>query len=159
MQQLTGENMYFIGLFVVSWILFYWKADKRRIRELFGAAVFASLLGSLTDLLMVEYKLWSYFGLPQPLFTIPIMLVLSVYPVVSFLFVQGLPDMWLQILWRTLLWSVIAVIFEWITLLTRHIEHLMWWNLGYSFLADIIIFLSIAAFYRYYRPTYVSGSD
>jgi hypothetical protein len=150
--------MYFIGLFIVSWLWFYLQADKSRIRELFGAALFASFLGSLTDLLMVEFKMWSYSGLPQPGFTIPILLVFSIYPVVSYLFVQNLPDMWKRIWQRTLVWSLYAVIFEWFTLRTRHIHHLSWWNLGYSFVADIIIFLTIAAFYRYYRPAY-AGSD
>ncbi|MEW9671767.1 hypothetical protein [Ammoniphilus sp. 3BR4] len=41
--------MYFIVLFTASWIWFYNKADKSRIRELYGIMIYTSFLALWTD--------------------------------------------------------------------------------------------------------------
>ncbi len=146
--------MYFLGVFVLSWLWFWIGADKTRLRELFGVAVWSSFLGLLTDLIMVHYQLWTYSGLPAPLFTIPLMLDFGIYPVVTYLFVQSLPEQWSGIILRSVTWAAGAIIFEYMTLQTGTMEHHLWWNLGLSFLADNVIFWSIALVYRYYRPAY-----
>jgi hypothetical protein len=147
--------MYFIVLFILTWIWFFLQADKSRLRELYGVMVYSSFLGLLTDLIMVHYKLWSYRGLPDPLFTIPLLLDFSIYPIVTYLFVQNLPASWKDIWKRTLVWTMFAIFFEWVTLETHHMHHHLWWNLGYSFIADITIYLSIAGLYRFYSPAYL----
>lgn len=146
--------MYFIALFLLSWIWFFYKANKYRWRDLFGAVVYTSFLGLLTDLIMVHYKLWAYEGLPHPLYTIPLLLDFSVYPVVAFLFTQKLPSTWQGLFWRIGYWSFFSIIFEWITLRTGHIQHRMWWNLWLSLAADIFIYLSIALIYQFYSSAY-----
>ncbi|MEW6696999.1 MAG: CBO0543 family protein [Bacillota bacterium] len=147
--------MYFVLLFVLAWLWFFFKADKSRLRELFGAAVFASFLGLLTDLIMIHHKLWGYHGLPQPSYTIPLLLDFSVYPIVAYMFIQNLPTAWWDILKRTLFWTCFAGILEFITVKTSHMQYFQWWNIWLSLGSDIIIFLSIAGVYRFYRPAYV----
>lgn len=149
--------MYFIIIFLLSWIWFWFKADKNRMRELFGVAIYTSFLGLLTDLIMIHNKLWSYHGLPHPLYTIPLVLDFSIYPVVSYLFTQNLPPSWLGIIIRTLSWTLFSVIFEWITLKTGHMDYHQWWNLWLSAGADLLIYLSIAGIYRFYGPAYAKS--
>ncbi|MTI86064.1 MAG: hypothetical protein FH756_19745 [Firmicutes bacterium] len=151
--------MYFIVLFVLAWTWFYFRANKKRAREIYGAAIFASLLGLMTDLIMVHYNLWSYSGLPQPLYTIPLLLEFSVYPVVSYLFVQKLPPTWKDIFKRILIWTLFAGLLEWITLETGYMQHKLWWNLWLSVVADVMIFFLITGIYRFYSPAYVSKTN
>ncbi|MFC4767607.1 CBO0543 family protein [Effusibacillus consociatus] len=153
------KNVFFIILFLLSWLWFFLQADKTRLRELFGVAVYSSFLGLITDLIMVKYALWSYKGLPQPVFSIPLLLDFGVYPVVAYLFVQNLPGTWGRILLRTLIWSVFAISLEWIVFKTNHMQYHAWWSTKLSFLADILIYLSIAGVYRFYRPAYVNSSQ
>lgn len=146
--------MYFVAVFLFSWGWFYLRADKSRVRELFGVAVYTAFLGLLTDLIMVHYKLWSYSGLPHPLYVIPLTLDFGIYPVVSYLFTQRLPQRWGRICVRVFLWTMPSVLFEYVTLRTHHMRHHMWWSLWLSFAADLVIYSSIALLYRYYRPFY-----
>jgi len=150
--------MYFVVLSGLAWIWFYFTADKKRFRELYGAAAFATLLGLMTDLIMVHYSLWCYKGLPQPLYTIPLLLDFSVYPVVSYLFVQRLPAAWKDIFKRVLVWTIFAGTLEWLTLQAGYMQHKLWWNLWLSVVADVIIFISIAAVYRFYGAVYITGN-
>lgn len=150
--------MYFVILFVLVWLWFWWKADKTRIAEIYGAVVFTCFLGLLTDLIMVHYKLWAYCGLPKPLFTVPLSLDFGIYPVVAYLFVQNLPQHWPGIWRRTILWMIPSLLFEVVTLKLGYIQHLQWWNIWLSGVSDVIIYLSIAVVYRYYSPVYVSES-
>lgn len=151
--------MYFIVLFIASWVWFLIWADKKRIRELFGVAAFASFLGLFTDLLMVKYKLWSYKGLPQPSYLIPLLLDFSVYPVVSYLFMQRYPLPFPRLLLRISVWTILAVLFEWLTLITDHMEHHEWWSLWLSLASDIVIYSSFVGIYHLYRSAYAKGSN
>lgn len=148
------ESMYFIVLFILSWMCFFYFADKNNIRKYYGAVMYSSFLGLLTDLIMVTYMLWSYQGLPSPSYSIPLLLDFSIYPVVSYLFLQSLPPTWGKIIRNTLIWTAAAATFEWITLKTGYMGHHKWWNLYYSIGADTVIFLSIACLYRYYSQAY-----
>lgn len=147
--------MYFVALIVVSWLVFIWRADKSRMREFYGAVVYTSFLGLATDLIMVEYNLWSYEGLPHPLYTIPLTLDFGIYPVVAYLYLQHLPPTWGAIFIRALLCMAPALLFEWVTLRIGAMHHHLWWRLWHSMIADIFIYLSIAAVFRYYRPAFL----
>lgn len=144
------NQMFFILLFICSWIWFFIQFDRSRIRELYGVMIYTSFLGLFTDLLMIHYKLWEYQGLPQSKFLIPLLLDFSVYPVVAFLFIQNITAHALGILRRVLIWTIFSVILEWITMRTGHIEHHSWWNLWLSFAADILIYLSTWGVYKSY---------
>jgi hypothetical protein len=146
--------MYFVILFFLSWIVFFLFADRSRFREFFGAVMFTVFLGLFTDLIMVHYNLWSYSGLPHPLYVIPLSLDLGIYPVVCFIFLQWLPKKWGRIFRRSIYCSIAAILLEWMTLFTGHMVHHMWWNLGWSFVSDICIFLMMACVYRFYGSVY-----
>lgn len=148
--------MYFLAVFAISWIWWFISADKHRVRELFGAAIWSSFLGLLTDLIMVHYQLWSYRGLPAAEYTIPLLLDFGIYPVVTYLFVQWMPEDWWGIMKRAVIWSAAATLFEFVTLKVGVMEHHQWWSMWLSFTADMVIFWSIAGIYRYYRPAYRS---
>ncbi|KEO85239.1 CBO0543 family protein [Tumebacillus flagellatus] len=150
--------MYFVGLFFLCWLVFIWKADKNRARELYGVVIYTSFLGLLTDLIMVHYQLWSYKGLPCPMYTIPLTLDFGIYPVVAYLFAQTLPQSWGRIVRKTLFWTLFSVLFEFVTLRTGNMFHHQWWSLWLSLCSDIVIYLSIAAVYRFYRPAYVGNN-
>lgn len=148
--------MHFVILFVVVWTVFFWKADKRRMREFYGAVVYTSFLGLTTDLIMVEYKLWSYEGLPQPLYSIPLTLDFGIYPVVAYFYLQTLPETWGAIFIRAILWTTPSALFEWITMRIGIMHHHLWWELWMSMVSDVIIYLSIAAVFRYYRSDFLA---
>ena len=149
--------MYFLILFVICWSYFLWRADKSRIREIYGAMIYTSLLGLLTDLIMVKYQLWTYEGLPQPHFTIPLTLDFGIYPVVAYFYVSSLPESWPSIFLRALAWMAPALFFEWMTLRLGKMHHHQWWTLWLSMISDILIYMSIAAVYRYYHPAYIKA--
>lgn len=149
--------MYFVIVFVFCWVLFLWKGDKKRIKELYGAVIYTSFLGLFSDLIMVHYQLWSYNGLPYPLYSIPLALDFSIYPVVAFLFTQTLPDTWRQIGTRAFLWTLPSIFFEYVTIKMGNMEHHQWWNLWWSFGADLVIYMSIAMVYRTYRTSLVGN--
>ncbi|BCJ86799.1 CBO0543 family protein [Effusibacillus dendaii] len=146
--------MYFLFLFTFTWTWFLVYADKTRLREFYTAVMFSATLGLLTDLMMIHYLLWDYKGLPQSQFSTPLILDSSIYPVVTYLFLQGLPKTWVSMLKRTVTWSCFAVLFEWVTIHTGHMQHHLWWNLGFSFLSDNLIFICIIAIYCFTRPAY-----
>lgn len=146
--------MYFVILWILSWIAFFLFADRSRVREFFGAMMFTAFLGLFTDLVMVRYQLWSYSGLPQPLYVIPLTLDFGIYPVVSFIFLQWLPQKWGLIFRRSIYCSIAAILLEWMTMVSGHMKHHMWWNLNFSFLSDLLIFLMISSVYRFYGREY-----
>jgi hypothetical protein len=146
--------VYFIIVFLICWLIFWIKADKSRAKELYGAVIYTSFLGLLTDLIMIHYKLWSYNGMPQAIISIPLTLDFGIYPVVAYLYTQTLPETWGKIARNALFWTLPAITFEYITLHVGSMKHHLWWNLWLSFIADILIYLSIAVVYRFYRPAY-----
>ncbi|MGZ4031925.1 MAG: CBO0543 family protein [Tumebacillaceae bacterium] len=146
--------MYFVILFVLSWTAFFCFADRSRFREFYGAIMFTAYLGLLTDVIMVHYQLWEYIGLPHPLYVIPLSLDFGIYPVVCMIFLQWLPQNWGRIFRRSIYCSIAAILLEWLTIRTGHMKHHMWWNLGWSFLSDILIFMMISWVFRYYSGYY-----
>jgi hypothetical protein len=100
--------------------------------------IYTCLLAIWTDLIMVHNQLWSYHGLPQSDYSIPLLLGFGIYPVVAYLFTQGVPLHWLGVIKRTLVWTFFVLFLN-----------------G----ADILIYLSIWGVYLIYRPAYVAKLD
>ncbi|WP_134704893.1 CBO0543 family protein [Ammoniphilus sp. YIM 78166] len=139
-----------ILVFIFSWLMFGLLADKKRIPELFPTALFSAFLGLLTDLIMEEYRLWSYVDKPLSGLAVPLVLDFGIYPVVSYLFIQGLPlTIKKRIIW-TFFWSLGAILLEYIYLQFGIIRHHLWWNLWMSYLSDWIIFGLIILQYQFY---------
>jgi len=143
--------MFYIVLFILSWGVWLFLADRRRWRELFPVSVFASFLGCLTDNIMHYYRLWEYLSgdplLPHLLDNI------GIYMVVPYLFIQLLPKrrtIWIMLAYW-MIWTGFAIGLEWVHLVTNHMEHHMWWSLWHSYAADWFLFGLFYQFHRVFR--------
>ncbi|MGO4890368.1 CBO0543 family protein [Anaerobacillus sp. MEB173] len=139
-----------IGVFIFSWVIFALLGDKKRIPELFPTAIFSAFLGLFTDLIMVQYELWSYEDPPLASKSVKLFLDFGIYPVVAFLFIQFIPEKLTKKIIYTAVWVVCAIIFEYFYLKYGLIKHHLWWNLWMSFFADGIIFAFIYIQYCFY---------
>lgn len=139
-----------ILLFIFSWLVFWVLADKKRIPELFPTALFSAFLALLTDLIMEEYRLWSYLDKPLSGHVVPLVLDFGIYPVVSYLFIQYLPLGLKKRMICLVFWTLGAILLEYIYLQLGIIRHHKWWNLWMSYLSDWIIFGLIILQYQFY---------
>lgn len=144
--------MIFSGtVFIVSWLLFVFFADKKKFFKFSPTCYIAIILGLGTDLLIHNYPLWSY-----PSETLFEKLArhylddLGVYFVVTYLFLQTLPKrktimtMGLHVF----LWTIPSISLEVIALFTQSMEHGLWWSLYFSYAADWVLFIF---FYFHHR--------
>lgn len=142
--------MIFITTFILAWTTWIIFSDKRRIKEILPVSVFAVALGAITDTIVHHYKLWSYHSKIINHIAIDILDELGIYIVVTYLFIQFLPreksfkNMFIYIF----KWSTFAIIIEFIHLKLGNMKHHKFWNLGWSYLCDWILFL---LFYSYHE--------
>jgi hypothetical protein len=138
---------FFLGVIIVSWILWFIFADKTRWREIFPVSFFAGYLGLITDIIMDYYRLWEYKNgkIMGELFD-----DFSVYIVVTYLFIQWLPTN--HTFWAFFrywfIWTATAIGIEWVHVVTDHMEHHKWWNYGWSYFANWLLFW---IFYKYHK--------
>lgn len=149
--------MFFVIRFAVEWIVWLILADKKRWRELLPVAFFASLLGCLTDNIMHHYRLWEYDGRILADFTNDF----GTYVVVTYLFIQWLPKeerLWnLFVYW--VIWTSLAIGYEWFHLKTNHIIYHNWWRIHFSYIADWILFFIFYKYHKIFRFKKLSGYD
>ncbi|WP_066633550.1 CBO0543 family protein [Desulfolucanica intricata] len=140
-----------IVLFAASWLCFFIFYKKEKFFLYAPTCYLAVILGLMTDVLTDHYPLWQYPASSEiQKFWRDILDDFGVYFVVTYLFLQALPQK------TTLLaffryffyWTLLAVSLEWIALKTGNMEYGLWWNIGYSYLADWLLF---AFFYGHYR--------
>lgn len=150
--------MFFIVRFIVFWAVWLLVADKKRWKELFPVAFFAALLGQFSDQAFMKfYKLWEYHEPhdtgPIYSFFLEVLNDLSVYMVVTYLFIQWLPNN--RTAWNMFRywfsWTVFAIMVELIHIKTGHMTYHQWWNLGYSYLADWILFWVFYQFHKRFK--------
>ncbi|MEW9672472.1 CBO0543 family protein [Ammoniphilus sp. 3BR4] len=144
-----------IILFVLSWLAFFLLADKKRIPDLFPTAVFSAFLGLLTDLIMEEYKLWSYHDSPLSGQEVPLALDFGIYPVVAYLFMQFLPLSKKSRIIYIFFWTFGSVLLEYAYLKFGLIQHHLWWSLGISYISDWIIYGLFILQYQFYAKAEV----
>ncbi|MEW9672084.1 CBO0543 family protein [Ammoniphilus sp. 3BR4] len=142
--------MFFIGWFVISWVVWFIFADKKRWREIIPVCTFAGFLGATTDTIVTYYPVWEYKANGKETL-MPYMLDdFGIYVVVVYLFIQWLPEK--KSFWRMIryffYWTAIAISIETIFLMTKHIEHIKWWKLWHSYAADWFLFW---LFYKYHK--------
>lgn len=140
--------MFHIVVFITTWILWILFADKKRWRELFPVALFASFLGCLTDNIMHYYTLWQYQK-GHPLMT-SLLNDFGVFLVATYLFIQWLPK---ERAFRSMfgywfIWTGLSISLELIYHATNHLIYHQWWNSWWSYLADWILFW---IFYEYHK--------
>lgn len=140
-----------IGLCITSVLLFLFFSDKLKFPVLIHTCSVASLIATMTDLLMIPYPLWNYPSTTEwNLYYKQMIHTFTVYPVVVYLFLQTLPrkQSISKIVRHIFYWTIPCIILEWVSLKINYIKHGLWWNLGYSYLADWILFSS---FYIYHK--------
>ena len=139
--------MFWTVRFVFFWLLWLIFADKKRWRELIPVCIFASLLGSLSDILIHYYPLWSYDNTMWAELSDD----LSVYPVVVYLFIQWLPtnrSRWI-LLSYWFVWTLFAILIEIYHLKTGYMSYPTGeWNLLCSYVADWLLFW---IFFRFHK--------
>lgn len=139
-----------IMLFFLSWLVFLWFGDKKRIPELFPTSVFAAFLGLLTDLIMEEYQLWSYHDSPLSGQGVPLVLDFGIYPVVAYLYMQYLPQRTKKRVIYILYWTIGSILLEYAYLKFGLIRHHLWWSLWISYISDWMIYGLFILQYQYY---------
>jgi hypothetical protein len=152
--------MFFVYRLIIFWLIWFLFADKKRWRELFSVAIFAALLGQLSDNAFMDfYKLWDYqephgsMGKKLEKFFEHVLNDVSVYVVVVYLFIQWLPKK--QSFWNLFkywfIWTAIAFVVEWIHIKTGHMSYYHWWDIGYSYLSDWVLFSLFYMFHKVFR--------
>lgn len=146
--------MWFISAWIV-WLLF---ADKSRWREILPVCIFAKSLALGTDVLMFYYPLWEYGGSP---FLIHLADDLGIYPVVTYLFIQWLPDSRTvkNMLRYWLSWTTVAVIIELIYVNSGYIRYHLWWNTWYSYVADWLLYWLFYQFHKILKLEKLSSNE
>jgi len=83
--------MFYIIFLILSWIVWFIWADKSRFQEIFPVSLFAVCIAGIADVITYHYPLWDYNGSTNPI--IPdISDNLGIYLVVTYLFIQWLPE-------------------------------------------------------------------
>ncbi len=134
--------------FAVFWALWLILADKSRWREIFPVCLFASLLGTGTDIAQHYYPLWMFdynaSMLPE------LSDDFGVYIVITYLFIQWLPERRtpgpMLLYWFA--WTSFTLALEWLHLKLGHMTYHQWWRIWHSYIADWLLFW---IFYGYYR--------
>ncbi|SDD98763.1 CBO0543 family protein [Sporomusa acidovorans] len=142
--------MFYVVRFIIVWIIWFVYADKRRWKEILPVCVFASFLGVIADTLIEYYPRWEYVEESMhPLF-LELGDEFEIFPVVTYLFIQWVPAN--QTLRNMFLyffgWTGLAILIEYIHLVTDHMEYLNGWSIWHSYIADWILFW---LFYKFHK--------
>lgn len=143
--------LFTIILFLVSWAFYFAFADKRKFFRYASTCYVAIILGLITDLLIHLYPLWDYpSGSKGGHFFRHILDDTGVYFVVTYLFLQTLPakKSLFKLARHIFFWSLFSISLEFFTVKIGFMEYHYWWNTGYSYLADWVLF---AIFYVHYK--------
>jgi len=101
---------------------------------------------------MHYYKLWDYGDQDHQInkFFIEVFDDVGIYVVTTYLFLQWLPTphTFKRLFWYFFIWTAIAASVEWIHVATGHMTYHKWWNLGFSYISDWILFW---VFYKYHE--------
>jgi hypothetical protein len=131
-------------LFILSWSVYFIVADKNKYVYISPTSYIAVILALVTDLLMFVYPLWEYpSGTNLALFIKQLLNSFGIYFVVTYLFIQYLPKdkSHLQFLLYIFYWTGLSIFIEFVSLKVGYITHSYWWNLGWSYLSDWLLFL------------------
>ena len=144
--------MFWASRFIFFWLIFILLADKRRWRELFSVSFFSIAIGSTTDNLMHHYHMWIYDN-KQTSIIADLTDDWAVYIVTTYLFIQWLPKNKnlrnMIIYW--LIWTTISIIIEFIHVSTGHMMYTTWWNIGWSYLCDWLLFYIFYKFHQIFK--------
>ncbi|WP_134703563.1 CBO0543 family protein [Ammoniphilus sp. YIM 78166] len=153
--------LFSITTFTLAWLAYIRFADKTKFHKLYPTVLLAMYLASSVDLFgSHHYKLWDYREEDKEgiEYLHHLLQQLGIYPVVTYLFLQYIPCE--EINWRLLryifYWTLLSLTVEWLAIITGNMYYSKWWTLGYSYLADWILFLIFFFHYRW-RKKHESG--
>ncbi len=142
---IEGAYSVLIGsvIFIISWIAFLSFSNKEKFPLYVLTGYMGIILALITDLMMFVYPLWHYPGTKIELFYIQLMNGFGLYFVVIYFFLQSLPKRQtvLLVTRHIFYWSIFSIFLELLFLYIGFIEHGLWWNIGFSYLADWILFI------------------
>lgn len=145
-----------ITLFVVSWICFFIFADTKKFHLYWTTCLLAMFLACTVDSFAHDFSLWEYPKPKKMHYLHHTMQQFGVYPIVVYLYIQTLPQKQntLSVIRHIFYWSSLAVVIEWLATRTGYMEYQKWWNLGWSYLCDWILYL-IFYFHHKWREKHV----
>jgi hypothetical protein len=149
--------MFYYIRFALSWGCWFVFADKSRWREIFPVCILAGFLDGITDNITQQYRLWEYNGSASHILPY-ISDSLSIYAVVTYLFIQWLPKkQTVQLMLRYwFMWTTLSISIELVHLYTGHMHYGLWWNIGWSYLADWILYWIFYQFHKIFLLTKLS---
>ena len=141
---------FFYARFVIAWACWLLFADKARWKEMIPVCVFASFLSLITDQIVEWYiPYWEYYG-SEPKILRKLMDISDVYIIVTYLFIQWLPEKQslFNICFYWFGWTALAITIEYIHVITGHMAHYHGWTFWHSYVSDWILFWM---FYQYHK--------
>jgi hypothetical protein len=111
-------------------------------------------LAATIDLFAHHYLLWDYpKGTQLVQYSYHLMQQLGVYPVVIYLYIQTLlqKQSVVRMFRHILYWSLLALFLEWLSVKTGFMEYKKWWNLGWSYLSDWLLFLLFYGYFNWWK--------
>lgn len=142
-----------ISVFLLSWTIYIFTADKNKFFKFAPTCYVAIILSLITELLTHHnYPLWDYPAATEAMtFIRHILDSFGVYFVVTYLFLQTLPQkQTLSTLAKHIFpWTILALLLEWVAVNTGNMKYGLWWNLGFSYLADWLLFILFFSYYRW----------
>ncbi len=142
-------------LFVLSWIAFFVFADKKKFRLFWSTCLLGMYLAATVDLFVHHYPLWDYpKGTKLEQYSYHLLQQLGVYPIVIYLYIQTLPrkkQSIVSMIRHILYWSLLALFLEWLAINTGYMEYKKWWNLGWSYLADWLLFFLFYCYFKWWE--------
>lgn len=145
--------VFYIVSFILSWIVWLLLADKRRWKELFPVGLFSGYLAGISDDLMRNIELWSYEIKPKGNALIELSTDIGMYIITTYLFIQWFPqkrEFW-NMFRYFFIWTAITFGIELIYYVTGHIQYHKWWNIGWSYLSDWLLFWLFYQFYKIFN--------
>ena len=141
-----------ITLFVISWICFFIFADRKNFHLFYSTCLLSAYLSSAVDFFATEhYVLWDYpQGTRLQTYLYHLMQQFGVYPVVVYLFLQTLPkkEDKFHLIRHVFYWTIFSIVVEWLATQIGFMKYEKWWNSGWSYFSDWILFF---VFYLHYK--------
>jgi hypothetical protein len=149
--------MFYVVWFILVWIIWLLVGDKSRWREILPVCIFAKCLALATDVLVSYYPLWEYAGSP---FLIHLADDLGIYPVVTYLFIQWLPNNRSEknMFRYWLVWTTVALAIELFYVNSGYMRYHQWWTTWHSYAADWLLYWLFFEFHKILRLERLSSN-
>lgn len=144
-------TLFYLTLAVLTWLAAPLWLERRRLPGLLVYGLFAAVLAAVQDTLVVWYPLWEYLdtGPVREHLQISLLISLSAAPAFGIRFAQGLvpaaPVPW----GRVCKYTVVAMTPELAGLALGRIVYHGWWNVAWSTVAYVPIWISFWALHRW----------